>query len=39
MLEPKNKELGDPVAICMTETESATRFATLDGEKYGKNSS
>lgn len=35
----KGKELGDTVAICMTETESATRFATLDGEKYGKNSS
>ena len=35
----KGKELGDPVAICMTETESSTRFATLDGEKYGKNSS
>ncbi len=34
----KGKELGDPVAICMTETESSTRFATLDGEKYGKNS-
>ena len=35
----KGKELGDSVAICMTETPSATRFATLDGEKYGKNSS
>ncbi|WP_428325265.1 anaerobic ribonucleoside-triphosphate reductase [Nitrosopumilus sp.] len=35
----KGKELGDSVAICMTETESSTRFATLDGEKYGKNSS
>ena len=34
----KGKELGDSVAICMTETESSTRFATLDGEKYGKNS-
>jgi len=27
------------VAICMTETEGSLRFATLDGEKYGKNSS
>jgi len=35
----KGKELGDSVAICMTETESSTRFARLDGEKYGKNSS
>jgi len=34
----KGKELGDSVAICMTETDSATRFATLDGQKYGKNS-
>jgi ribonucleoside-triphosphate reductase len=34
----KGKELGDTVAICMTETEASTRFATLDGEKYGKNS-
>ncbi|MHA7648163.1 anaerobic ribonucleoside-triphosphate reductase [Nitrosopumilus sp. S4] len=35
----KGKELGDPVAICMTETEGSVRFASLDGEKYGKNSS
>ncbi|MCV0393455.1 MAG: helix-turn-helix domain-containing protein [Nitrosopumilus sp.] len=35
----KGKELGDPVAICMTETEGSARFALLDGEKYGKNSS
>jgi ribonucleoside-triphosphate reductase len=35
----KGKELGDPVHISMTETEGSTRFATLDGEKYGKNSS
>ncbi len=35
----KGKELGDSVAISMTETESSTRFATLDGQKYGKNSS
>ena len=34
----KGKELGDSIAICMTETESSNRFATLDGEKYGKNS-
>ena len=34
----KGKELGDPVAICMTETEGSYRFASLDGEKYGKNS-
>ena len=34
----KGKELGDSVAICMTETDSSTRFATLDGQKYGKNS-
>ena len=34
----KGKELGDPVTICMTETEGSSRFATLDGEKYGKNS-
>ncbi|MFQ5497559.1 MAG: anaerobic ribonucleoside-triphosphate reductase [Nitrosopumilus sp.] len=34
----KGKELGDTVAVCMTETEASTRFATLDGEKYGKNS-
>ncbi len=35
----KGKELGDTVAISMTETEGSVRFATLDGEKYGKNSS
>ena len=34
----KGKELGDPVAICMTKTEGSNRFASLDGEKYGKNS-
>ena len=34
----KGKELGDSVAICMTETEGSLRFASLDGEKYGKNS-
>lgn len=34
----KGKELGDTVAISMTETEGSSRFASLDGEKYGKNS-
>ena len=34
----KAKEIGDPVTISMTETEGSTRFAVLDGEKYGKNS-
>ncbi|HUT06411.1 MAG TPA: anaerobic ribonucleoside-triphosphate reductase [Nitrosopumilaceae archaeon] len=34
----KGKELGDPVLISMIETEGSTRFANLDGEKYGKNS-
>jgi len=34
----KGKELGDTVAISMTETEASARFANLDGEKYGKNS-
>ena len=34
----KGKEIGDPVAISMTETEGSARFASLDGEKYGKNS-
>jgi ribonucleoside-triphosphate reductase len=34
----KGKEIGDPVTISMTETEGSARFATLDGEKYGKNS-
>ena len=34
----KGKELGDPVSICMTETDGSSRFASLDGEKYGKNS-
>jgi ribonucleoside-triphosphate reductase len=35
----KGKEIGDPVHISMTETEGSVRFASLDGEKYGKNSS
>ncbi|MDC4231130.1 MAG: helix-turn-helix domain-containing protein [Nitrosopumilus sp.] len=34
----KGKELGDSVAISMIDTEGSRRFATLDGEKYGKNS-
>ncbi len=34
----KGKELGDPVTISMIETEGSHRFASLDGEKYGKNS-
>jgi ribonucleoside-triphosphate reductase len=34
----KGKEIGDTVAISMTETEGSSRFANLDGEKYGKNS-
>ena len=34
----KGKELGDIVAISMIETEGSSRFANLDGEKYGKNS-
>ncbi len=34
----KGKEFGDPVTISMVETESSARFASLDGEKYGKNS-
>ena len=34
----KGKELGDPVHISMTETDGSVRFASLDGEKYGKNS-
>ena len=35
----KGKELGDNVTISMTDTEASSRFAALDGEKYGKNSS
>jgi ribonucleoside-triphosphate reductase len=34
----KAKEIGDNVSICMTASEGAARFSTLDGEKYGKNS-
>jgi ribonucleoside-triphosphate reductase len=34
----KGKDIGSDVRICMTETDGSTRFATLDGEKYGKSS-
>ena len=34
----KGKELGDTVSISMIDTEGSSRFANLDGEKYGKNS-
>lgn len=34
----KGKEIGDDVKICMTESEGSSRFSSLDGEKYGKNS-
>lgn len=34
----KGKEIGGDVRICMTESDGSTRFATLDGEKYGKSS-
>ena len=34
----KGKELNSEVAISMVQSPSATRFATLDAEKYGKNS-
>ena len=34
----KGKELGDDIKICMSESDGSTRFATLDGETYGKNS-
>lgn len=32
----KGKEMGDNVTISITESDSASRFSTLDGEKYGK---
>ena len=32
----KGKEMGDNVTISMTESDAATRFSALDGEKYGK---
>jgi len=34
----KGKELGEDIRICMTQSDGTSRFATLDGEKYGKNS-
>jgi len=34
----KGKELENDINICMIESEGSTRFASLDGEKYGKNS-
>jgi ribonucleoside-triphosphate reductase (formate) len=34
----KGKEIKDDIKICMTSSEGSSRFATLDGEKYGKNS-
>jgi len=34
----KGKELKDNVSITMTENSAANRFASLDAEKYGKNS-
>lgn len=34
----KGKELGDSVTVCMTDSDGASRFTILDGEKYGKNS-
>lgn len=33
-----SKDLGDPIFVCMTNTDSSGRFAEMDGEKYGKNS-
>lgn len=32
----KGKEMGDNVTICITESDAASRFSSLDGEKYGK---
>jgi len=34
----KGKELGEDIRICMTRSDGTSRFALLDGEKYGKNS-
>ncbi len=34
----KGKELGEDIRICMTQSDGTSRFASLDGEKYGKNS-
>ncbi len=32
----KGKEMGDNVTITMSESDAASRFSLLDGEKYGK---
>ncbi len=32
----KGKEMGDNVIVTMTESDAASRFSALDGEKYGK---
>ena len=32
----KGKEMGDNVTISITESDAASRFSALDGEKYGK---
>ena len=34
----KGKELDEDIRISMIQSDGSTRFATLDGEKYGKNS-
>jgi ribonucleoside-triphosphate reductase (formate) len=34
----KGKELGEDIRICMVQSDGSSRFASLDGEKYGKNS-
>ena len=34
----KGKELGEDIRICMTQSDGTSRFTSLDGEKYGKNS-
>ena len=33
----KGKELGETVAVSMTESDGSIRFTSLDAEKYGKN--
>ena len=38
IVSKKGKELGYPVTISMTGTEGSARFARMDGEKYGRNS-
>ncbi len=32
----KGKEMGDNVTVSITESDAASRFSALDGEKYGK---